>query len=81
MADNTTTTITSEWGTVNLNDFIHGLILATLSAPLTIIYDSLQKGDLNFDWKNIGTVALLGFLSYLIKKFFTPSQIITTNNN
>lgn len=77
MADQlTTTTTTSKQLTLNLNDFWKGLLVAVISPVFTIVLESLNLGSLTFDWKAIGTTALIGLLSYLSKNFFSPSQTI-----
>jgi hypothetical protein len=69
---------TSKKFSLQLNDFWKGLIVATITAPITIIMNSLQAGTLTFDWKNIGIVAATGLLGYLVKNFLTPAQTVVT---
>jgi len=52
---------------LNLNDFWKGLILAVLTAFLSVVYKTVEAGSLNFDWKFIGTTTLLAVLAYLTK--------------
>lgn len=59
---------------LKLNDLWKGFIVAVLTAPLTIIYESLQAGSLNFDWPTIGKAALAAACAYLIKNFLTGTQ-------
>lgn len=61
-------------GKFQLSDIWRGLVLAILTAPLTIIYETLQKGSLTFDWKMIGGVALAGGVSYVFKNLLTGSN-------
>ena len=63
---------------LDLRDVIKGLIMAVLVPVLTIIMDSINNGSLTFDWKQIGIAAIGGFVGYLIKNFFTQSQIVVT---
>jgi hypothetical protein len=60
---------------LNLNnkDFIKGLIVAVLSAVITIIYNTVQSGSLTFDWKAIGLTALSSAMAYIMKNLFTNS--------
>ena len=74
-----TSVITNKKFSLTLNDFWKGLIVATLTAPLTTIYTTIDAGSFNINWKAIGLVALSGFLSYIIKNFFTPTQTVVTN--
>lgn len=69
---------TSKQFSLALNDFWKGLLVATLTAPITIILNSLQAGSITIDWKNIGVVALSGLLGYLVKNFLTPAQTVIT---
>jgi len=66
---------TSKKYRVNLYDILQGLIMAVGAPVLTIIYESIEKGSLEFDWKHIILAGLGGGIAYLIKKFFTPSSI------
>ena len=60
---------------LNLNnkDFIKGLIVAVLSAVITIVYNTVQTGSLTFDWKAIGLTALSSAIAYIMKNLFTNS--------
>jgi len=64
---------TSDQWRVNVRDFLKGLVTAVLTAPVTIIMQSLDAGDFVFDWKTILKVAIAGGLGYLVKNFLTPS--------
>lgn len=55
-------------------DFLHGLFIAVLSGVFTVIEQSLQAGNLTFDYKDIGTVAGISALTYISKKFVSNSQ-------
>lgn len=67
--------------------------MATLVPVLLIIQQSINAGDLVFNWKGIGMAAIAGFVGYLLKNFFTDgtkeavktltnqdATIITKNN-
>lgn len=64
----------STFGTLNWADFGKGLLIAVLSAVLTVIYTTVQAGSLAFDWKTIATTALAAGLAYLGKNLFTNSS-------
>ena len=64
----------SSFLSLNTKDFIKGLLLAVLTTVITIIYNSLQAGDLTFDWKSIGTTALTTALAYIMKNLLTNSN-------
>ena len=61
----------SKLGTLKLNDWWKGLIVAAIMAPLTIIYQSVSAGSLVFDWKAILGAAITGAAAYLIKNLGT----------
>jgi len=59
--------------TLNTKDFIKGLMVAVLSAVITIVYNTIQIGSLDFDWKTIGLTALTSAIAYIMKNLFTNS--------
>ncbi len=63
---------TSKLFSLNTQDFLKGILMAVLVPVMTIITQSLQAGNLTFDWKAIGIAAIAGFVAYLTKNFFTP---------
>ena len=73
---------TNLW-TVKLSDWQRGLIVAILTTPFTIIYDSVTATPmtLNFDWKKILGAAIAGGLGYFLKNFMTGAngQIFTNS--
>ncbi len=58
---------------LNTKDFIKGLLVAVLSAVVTIVYNTIQTGSLEFDWKAIGITALTSALAYIMKNLFSNS--------
>jgi uncharacterized protein (TIGR02594 family) len=57
-------------------DFLKGLILAVITAVVTFLTDALQSGitiDAVF-YKRIAVAAVIAFLAYLVKNFFTNSN-------
>lgn len=74
-----TTTRVSKWGTLGWSDSLRGAGLSAITAVLTLILDSFQKGSLEFNWTAIGTTAGVTFIGYLVKNgIFEPSKVITT---
>lgn len=60
--------------TVKLSDWQRGLVVAILTTPVTIIYDSAMTGTLTLDWKKIVAAAITGGCGYLLKNLFTGQQ-------
>jgi len=58
-------------------DFLKGLIVAVGTSVLVVVQEVLQSGELVFDWKQIGTIALGSAVAYLAKNFFTKPQVVT----
>ena len=54
-------------------DWVKGLLVAALTTPLTIAYQSFNAGSLTLDWKAIGSAAAAGGIAYLLKNFATGS--------
>ena len=65
--------------TIQMSDFQRGLVVAILTTPFTIIYDSVSTGALTFDWKKILGAAIAGGIGYILKNILTGSggQILT----
>jgi len=59
---------------LNSVDYIKGLIMAVLTAVITVIYTSIQAGSIVFDWKVIAMSALSAALAYITKNLLTNSQ-------
>jgi len=60
--------------TLNKADFIKGLIIAVLTAVITLLYNTVQTGSLTFDWKAISTAAASAALAYIMKNLLTNSS-------
>ena len=67
---------TSTQFTLNMRDVLRGLLVAVLSPVFTILLTSLDKGELTFNWKVIGAVALSAALSYFLKNFLSPGTVV-----
>lgn len=65
----------SKFLSLNGKDILKGLLMAVLTPVVLIIQQSLEAGNLTFNWKQIGMAAIAGGLAYLVKNFFsTPTQ-------
>ena len=69
--------IFSELWTVKMSDWQRALVIAVISGPLGIIYDTVvawttsSDWSITFDWKAIIRAAILGFVAYYGKNFVT----------
>lgn len=76
----TQTTQTNKQYTLNWRDMLRGLLIAVVTASLTGVYEAItQCGISCIDWKQTGGIALAAGLAYLIKNFFTPTEIVVVN--
>ena len=57
--------------TIKLNDWQRALIVAVISGPFGIVYDSVMAWQFTFDWKAIARAAVIGFMAYIGKNFMT----------
>ena len=60
--------------TLNKADFLKGLIIAVITAVITILYNTVQVGSLSFNWKAISTAAASAALAYIMKNLLTNSD-------
>jgi hypothetical protein len=81
---------TSSFLSLNVQDFVRGLIMAVGGAVFAVIQSSISAGVFTIDWVNIWHIALAAFVVYIGKNFFTPApatveidpaktQVINTN--
>lgn len=61
-------------GTIKISDWWRGLIVAVITVPLTVIYDSAMTGSLIFNWRKIVAAALVGGIAYILKNLGTGSS-------
>jgi hypothetical protein len=68
---------------LQLSDFWKGALLAVGAAVLTVVQQSLEAGNLKFNWSLISTTAISAFVAYLVKNgVFEPAKTtITTDTN
>ena len=64
----------TELWTIKMSDWQRGLVVAILTTPLTIIYDSVSAGTLVFDWKKILAAAIAGGIAYILKNLITGAN-------
>ena len=70
------TVTTSKQFRLNLADFAKAALVAVLTPVIPIVENSIAAGSFTMDWHNIAVAAAGGFVAYLTKNFFTPSQTI-----
>jgi hypothetical protein len=56
------------------SDWVKGLVVAVLTAPLTIVYESVQAGALTLNGKTIALAATGAGIAYILKQFGTGSS-------
>lgn len=65
---------------LNARDYLRALVVASVSAPLSIILSSISAGKFIIDWTSMWHLALASGAAYLIKNFFTPAQTVITHD-
>ena len=73
-----TSTTTSKQFSLNFKDIAKAALVAVLTPVLVLVQQSIDAGQLTFDWKHLSMAAIGGGCAYLIKNFLTPSQTVTT---
>lgn len=68
---------TSNLYSIDYRDLLKAFLMAILTPVLFIIEQTINSGQLTFNWKQIGMAAVGGGIGYLIKNFFTASTIKT----
>jgi len=61
----------SDLFSLNIQDWIRGLIVAIGGAVFAVIQSSIEVGVFAFDWTNVWHVALGAGVAYIGKQFFT----------
>jgi hypothetical protein len=69
--------------TLNSKDWIKGLVVAVLTAVITVVYSTIQTGTLVLDWKSISIAGISAALAYITKNLLTNSsdQFLTKEVN
>ena len=61
----------SNFLSLGAKDILRGLLIAVLTPVLVLIQQSIEAGNLVFEWKSLLIAGVGGGLAYLIKNFFT----------
>lgn len=61
----------SNFLSLGVKDILRGLLIAILTPILVLIQQSIEAGNLVFEWKSLLIAGVGGGLAYLIKNFFT----------
>lgn len=70
--------ITSKKFTLQWRDIVRGFIMAGLTSALFVIQQSVESGELKFNWHTIGMAAIGGGVGYLLKNWLIePAKVIT----
>ena len=64
----------SEFGKLNQFDFYKGMIVTTISTSLSIVYQTLDSGSMDVNWKVVGTTSLCSAVGYILKNLFTDEN-------
>jgi hypothetical protein len=72
---------TSKKFSLNLRDFKNGSLVAMITPVAYLVQQSIDQGNLHFNWKQLGMAALSGLIGYLFKNFLTPAQTIITHDD
>jgi len=68
----------SEYFSLNLRDFLRGLLMAVLTPAITLIVNSLEKGEFTLNWHLVLLSAVGGASAYLLKNLATrPDALIS----
>lgn len=70
-------TIERKQGLPNWRDLINSAYYAVVIPVLVKIQETLQTGSLDFNWKDLGMLALSGILAHVIRKASEKSKTIT----
>lgn len=73
-------TIENKQFTLQWRDAVKGLVVAVITAVITVVYASLQAGSLDFDWAQISTTALTAALAYIMKNWLEPTKVVTIHD-
>lgn len=60
-------------------DFLRGLAMAVLTPVVTLITNSVERGELTFNWRLIILSAIGGAGAYLLKNVFTKPDSFADN--
>lgn len=57
--------------TLSTRDFLKGLVVAVGTSVLVVVQQTVEEGELTFNWKTIGIAAIGATVSYLLKNLLT----------
>ena len=61
---------------LNIYDFLKGIIVAVLTPIIVFAQGYFANGTLDIEWQALMAVGLSGLLAYLIKNFFSDSPVL-----
>ena len=61
----------TELWSVKMSDWGRAFVISVITAPLTIIFQSVNAGSLVINWKTILAAALSGGIAYILKNLGT----------
>jgi membrane protein implicated in regulation of membrane protease activity len=61
---------------LNIYDFLKGLIVAVLTPIIVFAQGYFANGTLDIEWQALMAVGLSGLLAYLIKNFFSDAPTL-----
>ena len=64
----------SVFGSINLQDFFKGLIVAVLTAIVTVLYSTIESGAIVFNVKQLLVTSLSAALAYIIKNYLSNEE-------
>jgi hypothetical protein len=64
--------------TLQVRDFLKGLLVSVLTSVIVVVQSTIEQGSLTFNWKQIGMVAVGSAVAYLAKNFFSAPTVVTT---
>lgn len=64
----------SEYLKINVFDLTKGLIVASLTAIIVLISDTISAGTWTFNWTNIWQTGVAAAVAYLMKQLVTNNQ-------
>lgn len=70
-------TIESKQFTLKGRDWLKGLLIAVVTAVLTIVKQTVEAGSLSFNWEAILTATIAAGSAYILKNLLEPSKKVT----
>lgn len=64
---------------LKLMDALKGIYLAVIVPALVTVLEVIQAGSFDLNWESIGRIAVSALAAYLLKNFFTPSNVVIEN--